>query len=92
MFLLLRNQYSVWKQPALQVAAYSALLLASVMAYQDKHHADFGETPHWRPHPKRNTCRALVGNLRKCLLEEPSKIIELGLTPPIIAAILSKAA
>lgn len=87
-----RNEYSVWKQPALQVAAYSALLLASVIAYQDKHHADFGETPYWRPCPKRNTCRALVGNLRKSLLEEPTKIVELGLTPPIIAAILSKAA
>ena len=87
-----RNEYSVWKQPALQVAAYSALLLASVMAYQDKHHADFGETPYWRRPPKRNTCRALVGNLRQSLLEEPAKIVELGLTPPIIAAILSKAA
>jgi hypothetical protein len=88
----LRNEYSVSKQPALHVAAYSALLLASVIAYQDKHHPDFGQIPYWRSYPKRNTCRALVGNLRKSLLEEPEKIIELGLTPPIIAAILSKAA
>ena len=87
-----RNEYSVWKQPALHVAAYSALLLASVIAYQDKHHRDLGEIPYWRSYPKRNTCRALVGNLRKNLLEEPAKIVELGLTPPIIAAILSKAA
>jgi hypothetical protein len=87
-----RNENSVSKQPALHVAAYSALLLASVMAYQDKYHADFGEIPYWRPYPKRNTCRSLVGNLRKSLLEQPEKIVELELTTSIIMAILSKSA
>jgi hypothetical protein len=41
---------------------------------------------------KRNTTRALIGLLRKNLLDNPEKIVELGLTPPIIAAILSKVA
>jgi hypothetical protein len=62
------------------------------MIYKDQHHEDFGQIPSWRQIPKRNTCRALVGLLRKELLEHPEKIVELGLTPPIISAILCKAA
>ena len=80
------------KQPALHVAAYSALLLANLMIYKDQYHEDFGPLPSWRAPPKRNTCRSLVGLLRKCLLEQPEKIVELGLTPPIISAILCKVA
>jgi hypothetical protein len=87
-----RNEKSVQKQPALHVASYSALLLANLMTYKDQYHEDFGPIPSWRLTPKRNTCRALVGLLRKQLLDHPEKIIELGLTPPIISAILSKAA
>jgi hypothetical protein len=87
-----RNEQSVSKQPALHVAAYSALLLANIMTYKDQYHEDFDPIPYWRQLPKRNTCRALIGLLRRSLLEEPEKIIKLGLTPPIISAILSKAA
>lgn len=87
-----RNERSVYKQPALHVASYSALLLANIMVYQDQHHIDFGQEPFWRRIPKRNTTRALIGLLRKNLLERPEKIIEIGLTPPIIAVILSKVA
>ena len=87
-----RNENSVEKQPALCVAAYSALLLASIIVYRDRHHNDFGDTPEWRPPPKRITTRALIGLLRKTLLEEPEKIVELNIPQPIIAAILSKAA
>jgi hypothetical protein len=87
-----RNEHSVEHQPALCVAAYSALLLASIQAYGDKPHADFGEEPLWRPEAKRNSCRKLVGMLRASLLEAPEKIIELGIPSPIIAAILRKAA
>lgn len=87
-----RNEQSVLRQPALCVAAYSALLLASIHAYEDCSHPDFGPQPIWRPTPKRNSCRALIGLLRTTLLEKPQKMIELKLTPTIIAAILSKAA
>ncbi|MBS0655087.1 MAG: hypothetical protein JSR46_04865 [Verrucomicrobia bacterium] len=87
-----RNERSVSQQPALCVAAYSALLLASILAYEDKPHPDFGEEPLWRPQPKHNSCRALIGLLRISLLEHPEKIIELGIPPPIITAILRKAA
>lgn len=87
-----RNEQSVSRQPMLCVAAYSALLLASIFAYKDQPHRDFGQEPLWRPSPKRNSCRMLVGLLRVTLLEKPQKIIELKMPATIIAAILSKAA
>ena len=86
------NEVSVKKQPAFHVAVYSALLIANVVTYKDRIHADFGEAPKWRKAPKRNTCRALVGLLRGCLLERPEKLSELGLTIPMISAILRHAA
>jgi len=86
------NEYSVKKQPAFHVAAYSALLLASVIVYGDRDHADFGPRPNWRKPPKRNTCRALVGLLRATLLEEPEELEALGMTWSILAAILKQAA
>lgn len=86
------NDVSVKKQPAFHVAVYSALLIANVVAYKDRMHPDFGEAPKWRKAPKRNTCRALVGLLRGCLLERPEKLSELGLTIPMISAILRQAA
>lgn len=87
-----RNEHSVDHQPGLCVAAYSALLLASIEAYADQAHTDFGEEPLWRTKPKRNSCRKLVGMLRAELIEHPEKIVELGIPAPIIAAILRKAA
>lgn len=86
------NEISVEKQPGLHVAAYSALLLANQIAYGDKEHEDFGLRPAWRKKPKRNTCRALVGLLRATLLEEPDELEEMGMTFPIISAILRQAA
>ncbi|MEN6489456.1 MAG: hypothetical protein ABFD66_11345 [Smithella sp.] len=86
------NGASVMKQPAFHVAVYSALLMANIIAYRDQAHADFGVRPRWRKEPKRNTCRALVGLLRASLLENPEPLSELGLTIPMISAILRQAA
>jgi hypothetical protein len=87
-----RNEKSVAKQPAFHVAVYSALLLANIQAYGDRDHRDFGDRPAWRPLPKRNTIRALVGLMRATILENPELIEKLGLTVPMIASILRKAA
>jgi hypothetical protein len=86
------NELSVRKQPAFHVAVYSALLMANVIAYKDRPHLDFGERPKWRKEPKRNTCRALIGLLRGCLLEHPEKLADLDLTIPMISTILRQAA
>jgi hypothetical protein len=87
-----RNEKSVAKQPGFHVAVYSALILANIQAYGDRNHADFGDRPGWRPLPKRNTIRALVGLMRATILENSEKIEKLGLTVPMIACILRKAA
>ncbi len=86
------NETSVEKQPAFHVAAYSALLLANQIAYQDQEHADFGIRPGWRKKPKRNTCRALIGLLRATLIESPDELEEMGMTISMISAILRQAA
>lgn len=86
------NENSVVKQPAFHVAAYSALLLANVMTYQDKEHSDFGTRVKWRKKPKRNTCRALVGLLRASILEYPEEVEKLELTIEIMSKIFRQAA
>ena len=86
------NENSVVKQPAFHVAVYSAMLLANVIIYQDKHHSDFGPIPKWRKAPKRNTCRALVGLLRATLLDHSDELESLGMTAPQISEILRQAA
>lgn len=86
------NENSVERQPAFHVAVYSAMLLANVITYQDKHHDDFGQIPKWRKKPKRNTCRALVGLLRATLLEHAEEIESRGIIIPEIAEILRQAA
>jgi len=86
------NENSVVKQPAFHVAVYSAMLLANVIVYRDKHHSDFGSIPKWRKKPKRNTCRALIGLLRATLLENSEDLKSLGITTPQITEILRQAA
>lgn len=86
----LRNEKSVEKQPALHVAAYSALLLASLNVYQDD--PTCVEDPPWRKPAKRITLRALKGQLRKSIIENPQIWEECGLTVPILAEIFKKAA
>jgi hypothetical protein len=87
-----RNERSVRKQPAFHVASYSALLMASAMAYHDKGIEDASGRPGWRKSSRRNTCRALVGELRASILESPEELLEMDLTIGMISAILRKAA
>jgi len=86
------NEKSVQKQPAFQVAAYSALLLANIIAYGDKDHADFGPRPAWRKPPKRNTCRALIRLLQATFSEAPGELESIGITIPIVSSFLRMAA
>ena len=85
------NEKSVNKLPAFIVACYAALLLSSVITFCDKP-PDSEEQPYWRPPPSRLTVRALVGMMRKSLLENPIEILTLGLTEPMMASIFGKAA
>lgn len=73
------NEEAVRKQPAFHVAAYSALLMANIIEYNDQTHPDFGEKPKWRLDAKRNTCRALVGLLRATIFTQKDYMKEIGI-------------
>ena len=61
----LRNSRSVPRQPALLVAAYSALLLAGLQVFGDRRPEDFPALPKWRRNARRPSCLDLVTLLRQ---------------------------
>jgi hypothetical protein len=63
----LRNPRSVPRQPAMLVAAYSALLLAGIEVFGDQRLADFPALPKWRRHARRPSCLDLVTLLRRAV-------------------------
>jgi hypothetical protein len=68
----LRNPSSVPRQPALVVAAYSAMLLAGILVYDSKRTTDFPALPKWRRNANRPSCLDLVTVLRAELTRNPS--------------------
>jgi hypothetical protein len=52
----LRHFNSVPRQPAMSVAAYSALLLAGIMVFGDTRGEAFPALPRWRRHDRRPSC------------------------------------
>jgi hypothetical protein len=67
----LRNVNAVPKQPALVVAAYSALLLASLQAFGMERGKAYPVLPKWRRHASRPSCLDLVTLLRKEIVDHP---------------------
>jgi len=65
----LHNFTAVPKQPALVVAAYSALLLASLIAFGPKRTDHYLPLPRWRANAPRPSCLDLVSLLRKEIVE-----------------------
>jgi hypothetical protein len=66
------NVKSVPKQPVLAVAAYSALLLASLIAFGAERGAAYEALPKWRRHAYRPSCLDLITLLRKEMAEHPA--------------------
>jgi hypothetical protein len=60
-----RHLNSVPRQPAMAVAAYSALLLAGIMVFGDTRGEAFPVLPKWRRNARRPSCLDLVTVLRK---------------------------
>jgi hypothetical protein len=77
----LRNEVSVPKQPVLAVASYSALLLASLLAFGAERSAAYAPLPKWRKHAKRPSCLDLIALLRKEITEFPDIIAPLQVNP-----------
>jgi hypothetical protein len=83
------NPTSVPKQPVLAVAAYSALLLASLLAFGAERGNAYAQLPKWRHKARRPSCLDLVTLLRKEMTEKPRLLIPFGLTitnPGIVEA------
>jgi hypothetical protein len=73
------NPISVPKQPAFAVAAYSALLLASLKAFGTERGAAFAPLPKWRRKAKRPSCLDLVTLLRQEMAQNPDLLRSLRL-------------
>ncbi|HYA96309.1 MAG TPA: transposase [Terriglobales bacterium] len=61
----LRNPRAVPRQPAMLVAAYSALLLAAIQVFGEARAAAFPSLPKWRRNARRPSCLDLVTVLRQ---------------------------
>jgi len=72
------NVDAVPKQPALVVAAYSALLLAALEAFGPHRGAAYPALPRWRRKAYRPSCLDLVTLLRKEMVEYPQYAQSLG--------------
>jgi hypothetical protein len=75
------NETSVPKQPVLAVAAYSALLLAALLAFGVERGAAYAQLPAWRRHARRPSCLDLITLLRKEMTEHPELLASYNLTP-----------
>ena len=68
------NETAVPKQPVLVVAAYSALLLASLITFGAERNTAYAALPKWRRHAKRPSCLDLITLLRKEMAEHPAML------------------
>lgn len=73
------NPIAVPKQPALVVAAYSALLLAALSAFGPQRGPAYAALPKWRRNAKRPSCLDLVTLLRKEVTEHPELLQQFGI-------------
>jgi hypothetical protein len=70
------NVKAVPKQPVLAVAAYSAMLLASLIAFGAERGAAYEPLPKWRRKAYRPSCLDLVTLLRKEMAQHPELLKE----------------
>jgi hypothetical protein len=72
------NATAVPKQPVLAVAAYSALLLASLKAFGAERGAAYAQLPKWRRSARRPSCLDLITLLRNEMAHQPASLTPLG--------------
>ena len=72
------NVTSVPKQPVLAVAAYSALMLASLIAFGAERGKAYDELPKWQRNARRPSCLDLITLLRKEMVQQPHLLAPLG--------------
>lgn len=74
-----RSPLSVPRQPAFAVAAYSALLLAALLAFGPGRSYDYLPLPKWRRNADRPSCLDLITLLRKEIADNPGLLAPLTL-------------
>lgn len=72
------NTTSVPKQPVLAVAAYSALLLASLQAFGAERGEAYAQLPKWRRKARRPSALDLITLLRKEMTHHPRLLAQFG--------------
>ena len=72
------NVTSVPKQPVLAVAAYSALLLASLQAFGAERGEAYAQLPKWRRKARQPSCLDLITLLRKEMVQQPALLTSFG--------------
>lgn len=75
------NPTAVPKQPALAVASYSALLLASLEAFGEHRTEAYAQLPKWRRNAQRPSCLDLITLLRQEMAENPHLVASIGIDP-----------
>jgi len=75
------NETAVPRQPVLVVAAYSALLLASLVAFGTERGRAYAALPKWRRNAKRPSCLDLITLLRKEMTQYPEKLAAYRVQP-----------
>ena len=88
----LRSTQSVPRQPALVVAAYSALLLAGILAFGPDRGPAYPQLPKWRRNAKRPSCLDLITVLRKEMVENHSILSPFSISPDLKTLVLTAAA
>jgi len=86
------NETAVPKQPVLVVAGYSALLLASLIAFGAERGLAYAALPKWRRNAKRPSCLDLITLLRKEMAEQPEMLAAYGVEPSHRAFVAAAAA
>lgn len=74
----LRSARSVPRQPAFAVAAYSALMLAGLIAFGPNRSSGYEPLPKWRRNASRPSCLDLITVLRRELIENPALVLPFG--------------
>ena len=72
------NVVSVPKQPVLAVASYSALLLASLLAFGAQRGQAYASLPKWRRSARRPSCLDLITLLRNEMGQQPEILAPFG--------------
>jgi len=75
-----RNPLAVPRQPALSVATYSALHLASLEAFGARRNEALGPLPRWQREKTRASCQELIRYLRHEVVTHPEVLAPFGLS------------